>query len=211
MSGLKTFFRQNYGFLIFLVLLFACRSSIADWYHVPSGSMLPTIVEGDRVFVEKMAYRLDVPFSDIPIMQLATPQRGDIITFESKVANERLIKRIIGLPGDQVAMLNNQLVINGELQPQLGEDDDRMEQLVGHHHALRLSAPRSELASFPVVTVPEGHYLVLGDNRNHSADSRVYGFVPLEEISGKATLVITSLDMDNYYIPRANRWFEKLI
>ncbi|WP_100644638.1 signal peptidase I [Alteromonas facilis] len=211
MSGLKTLVRQNYGFALFLVLLFACRSSIADWYHVPSGSMLPTIIEGDRIFVEKMAYRLDVPFSDIPIMQFGTPQRGDIVTFESSAANERLIKRIIGLPGDKVAMLNNQLFINGQLQPQEGQGTDRLEHLFQREHALRVTDSPSELSSFPVVTVPEGQYLVLGDNRNHSADSRVYGFIPLEEISGRAVLVITSLDLDNYYLPRADRWFASLM
>ena len=97
---MKGLVKDNLGFLIFIFLLFACRSSIADWYHVPSGSMLPTIVEGDRIFVDKMAYRLDIPFTDIEIIKTGEPQRGDIVTFESEVADIRLIKRIIGIPGD---------------------------------------------------------------------------------------------------------------
>ena len=114
MRYLASIIKDNIGFILFIFLLFATRSSIADWYHVPSGSMLPTIIEGDRVLVDKMAYRLDVPFTDIVIMQRSKPERGDIVTFESIVADIRLIKRIIGVPGDQISMVNNALFINGK-------------------------------------------------------------------------------------------------
>lgn len=173
--------------------------------------MLPTIVEGDRVFVDKMAYRLDVPFTDIVIMQTGKPQRGDIITFESEKADNRLIKRVIAVPGDTVAMVNNQLVLNGEALEYDRIDDQLIEQLREKPHAIQITNAATELSSFPAVVVPEGEYLVLGDNRNHSADSRVYGFIPEHEITGKATMVIMSFDLDDYYIPRKNRWFDDLI
>ena len=208
---LANFFKNNYGFITFLILLFACRSSIADWYHVPSGSMLPTIVEGDRVFVDKMAYRLDVPFTDVVIMRTGSPQRGDIVTFESEKANNRLIKRIIAVPGDSVAMINNQLVLNGEVLEYQNIDDQLIELLHNKPHAIQITDTTTEMSSFPRVVVPEGEYLVLGDNRNHSADSRVYGFIPEHEITGKATMVIMSFDLDDYYIPRKERWFDDLI
>ncbi|MBT0587488.1 signal peptidase I [Alteromonas sp. SM 2104] len=190
-----------------MLLLFACRSSIADWYHVPSGSMLPTIVEGDRVFVDKMAYRLDVPFTDIAIMQTGDPQRGDIVTFNSEAADIRLIKRIIGLPGDRIAMQDNRLFVNGEAVEYEMSKDQLVEHLPGHSHVMQLTEATSSLRTFGYIDVPDNHYLVLGDNRNHSVDSRVYGFVPRHELSGKATRVLASFDLDNFYIPRGDRWF----
>ena len=211
MSSMKRLLKENAGFIAFIVLLFACRSSIADWYHVPTGSMLPTIIVGDRVLVDKMAYRLDVPFSDIVIMQRDTPKRGDIVTFESEKANNRLIKRIIGIPGDRVAMKDNQLYLNGTAVEYVQQQDQLIEQLQEHPHAVMFTNNGSELDTFNSVEVPQGHYLVLGDNRNNSADSRVYGFIPVAEITGKATHVITSLNTENYYLPRSDRWLEPLI
>lgn len=211
MCSIRKLLEENVGFIAFLILLFACRSSIADWYHVPSGSMLPTIVIGDRILVDKMAYRLDVPFSDIVIMQRDTPKRGDIVTFESEKADNRLIKRVIGVPGDRVAMKNNQLFLNGSAIEYVEQEDQLIEQLNEHPHAVMFTGNNSELNSFTYVEVPDGHYLVLGDNRNQSADSRVYGFIPVTEITGKATHVITSLDKENYYLPRSDRWLEPLI
>jgi signal peptidase I len=208
---IKRLLKENIGFLIFILVLFACRSTIADWYHVPSGSMLPTIVEGDRVFVDKMAYRIDVPFTDIEIAQTGDPERGDIVTFESKAANIRLIKRVIGIPGDRVAMHNNRLFLNGNEIEYEQTGEQIIELLDNAPHAVRWTKQGSKLDTFAYVTVPEDHYLVLGDNRNHSSDSRVYGFVPRAELSGKATHVIASFDLDNYYIPRSDRWFQSLM
>jgi signal peptidase I len=81
---------------------------------LPTVSMLPTIVQGDRIFVDKMAYRLEVPFTNIEIMQTGQPKRGDIVVFNSEKAGDRLVKRLIGEPGDRVAMIDNKLIINGE-------------------------------------------------------------------------------------------------
>lgn len=191
--------------------MFVFRSSFADWYNVPSGSMNPTIVEGDRILVNRMAYRLDLPFTDIPLLRTAAVARGDVVVFTSEKADQRLVKRVVGLPGDSIAMRDNRLFINDimadyqqtsaiELTEQLGE--------ISHQIVLHNRVGAS--SSFGPVRVPEGHYLVLGDNRNNSADSRVYGFIPDHEIQGRAINVVLSLDPENYYLPRSERYLMPL-
>jgi len=205
--------KQNVGFLLALLILFASRSSLADWYLVPTGSMQPTIVEGDRILVNKMAYNLEIPFTDIKLMELATPQRGDIVVFNSKAADNRLVKRVIGVPGDRVALLNNQLFINDEaIELETDATTGAMTEHLGHKsHKLQFIAVSQAMDNFAPVTVPAKHYLVMGDNRNNSADSRVIGFVPEEEIQGKAIKVLVSLDPEQYYLPRFARSFSPLI
>lgn len=210
---LTTLAKENWGFVLIIFLMFASRSSLADWYHVPSGSMLPTIEVGDRIFVNKLAYRLEVPFTDVPIMEIGTPDRGDIVVFNSIAANERLIKRVIGMPGDHISMTNNQLVINGQVLQYQNEEQSHFysEDLLGLHHLVQFVAVPSAKHSFDSVVVPEGHYFVMGDNRNNSRDSRFYGFVSVAEMQGKAIGVIASFDSENYYLPKENRNFIKLI
>lgn len=211
--SLRQLIKENSGFLLFVLVLFASRSSFADWYVVPTGSMLPTIVEGDRIFVDKMAYRLEVPFTDIEIMQTGQPKRGDIVVFTSEKAGNRLVKRLIGEPGDRVAMLDNQLIINGEKVRY--EDSEnalrKAEHLDNLTHIVQFMPVTEARDNFAEVIVPAGHYLVLGDNRNNSADSRYYGFVPAIEIQGKANKVLVSLDPENYYLPRKERFNIPLI
>src|SRR5436190_14540152 len=98
--------------LVLALVLFSIRSSLADWNDVPTGSMKPTILEGDRVFVNKVAYDLKVPFTTWHIAQWSNPQRGDVVVFFSPYDGQRLVKRVIGLPGDKVSLRNNQLLIN---------------------------------------------------------------------------------------------------
>ena len=210
---LKQQLKDNLIFLLAILVLFASRSTFADWYLVPSGSMQPTIVEGDRILVNKMAYRIEIPFTDIGLMDIATPQRGDIVVFNSKVADTRLVKRVIGLPGDSVAMVNNQLVINGQVINYERSDGQTSvsEQLVEKPHAVQFIERNHAMDNFKSVTVPAEHYLVLGDNRNNSSDSRVIGFVPFSEIQGKALRVLLSLNPENYYLPRPERTLSPLI
>lgn len=208
--------KQHRQFILFIGLMLVFRSAVADWNHVPSGSMLPTIVQGDRILVNKMAYDLRLPFTHITLVKLAEPERGDIITFDSAVSDKKLVKRIIGLPGDTVSMRNNRLYLNGqavnyEASSQTVTDwreafSDMQEALPGKPHAIRLHASPSRLANFGPVTVPQGHYLTLGDNRDASADSRVIGFIPREEITGKAHRVAFSNDPEHYYWFRNERW-----
>tara|TARA_R110000868_G_scaffold53698_17_gene168366 strand:+ start:410 stop:1063 length:654 start_codon:yes stop_codon:yes gene_type:complete len=205
--------KENLIFLLAIFILFASRSTLADWYLVPTGSMQPTIVEGDRILVNKMAYRIELPFTDIGVMDIATPQRGDIVVFNSKAADTRLVKRVIGLPGDSIAMVNNQLVINGQVINYQSDDDDTsvIELLFDKPHAVQFIAKSNVMDNFKSVLVPTDHYLVLGDNRNNSSDSRFIGFVPFAEIQGKALRVLVSLDPQNYYVPRPARTLSPLI
>ncbi|XOV79994.1 MAG: signal peptidase I [Aestuariibacter sp.] len=212
MGKMHRLIKNNSGFIIAMLLLLVCRSSIADWYHVPTGSMLPTIIQGDRIFVNKLAYQVQIPFTNIAIMELDQPKTGDIIVFESAAAENRLIKRVIGTPGDVVSMQANRLTINGQSM-HYSEDDPTYvtEHLPSSDHSVRGIGEPGHRDSFSPVKVPEGYYLVLGDNRNNSADSRVYGFVPAHEIQGKANTVIVSFDPENYYKPRAARYLAPLI
>ncbi len=195
--------------------MFVFRSSFADWNTVPTGSMKPTILEGDRILVNKMAYDLRVPFSHLSILNLNNPDHGDIVVFDSAYSDKRLVKRVIGIPGDTVKLVDNTLFINGrELTYQdLNIDEktmDRTEDLLGIRYSIRTQLGGSRLSNFNAVTVPDGHYLVMGDNRDNSADSRIIGFVPRNEIVGKANRVVLSLNYDDYYLPRTDRFFKSL-
>lgn len=203
--------KENGQFILFIGLMLVFRSAVADWNTVPTGSMKPTIVEGDRILVDKMAYDLRFPFTNISMLKLADPQRGDIVIFDSKVSDIRLVKRVIGLPGDTVAMKDNVLNINGKtLNYQTVSSLDKSEDLFGLAHQIRTHPNGSRLSSFQGVKVPQGHYLVLGDNRDNSADSRVIGFVPRNEIVGRSKTVVMSFNYDNYYIPRSERFLHTL-
>jgi len=211
-----TLWREYRGFVLFIALMVVFRSALADWNVVPSGSMKPTILEGDRILVNKLAYDLHVPLTHVSLHRFGDPERGDIVVFDSKLADTRLVKRVIGLPGDTVSMRDNRLVINGV---EAGYSDRirradavfETESYPGFSHRIEIArAGGSRLSSFAPVVVPEDHYLVLGDNRDNSADSRVYGFVPRGEIVGNAKRTVLSLDYDNYYIPRADRFLHPL-
>ena len=221
-NKLISFLQSNKQFLIFILLMSVFRSAVADWYTVPTGSMQPTIQEGDRIVVNKMAYDLRLPFTDVTLFSLDTPQRGEIVVFESKAADLRLIKRVVGLPGDVVSMTDEVLEINGQqlsylplskitLQQGSSVVTTATEMLGAIQHKVNIDNNASNrLSSFSTITVPAGHYLVLGDNRRHSADSRVYGFVPHNELRGKATAIAFSVDYDNYYLPRSDRFFKDI-
>ena len=214
-----SFLHSNKKFLIFILLMSVFRSAVADWYSVPTGSMKPTIQEGDRIIVNKIAYDVRLPFTDVSLLSISTPKRGEIIVFESEAADLRLIKRVIGLPGDVVEMNNELIKINGQRlsykDSQTYSHQNNSEKMTTStektgsiHHSINIdNSASNRLSNFAPVTVPAGHYLVLGDNRRHSADSRVYGFIPHQELRGKATAIAFSVDYTNYYIPRSDRFF----
>lgn len=210
-SRLSKFWRENRGFIVFFSLMLFMRSSFADWYHIPSASMQPNLIEGDRILVNKMAYRLDVPFTDIGVMKVAQPERGDIVVFDSKAADKRMVKRVIGIPGDVVSMHNNQIIVNDQVATYDSDDDLIFTEVIdGHKRLIQLSPRTDGYGTFSPVVVPKDHLLVLGDNRNNSADSRYYGFIPIDEVSGKALKIIASFNPENYYIPRADRFMQAL-
>lgn len=204
--------QENRSLLLFILLMLIFRSAVADWNEVPTGSMKPTILEGDRILVNKMAYDIRVPFTHVSLYKMADPVRGDIIVFDSAAAEKRLVKRVVGVPGDRVEMIDNVLHINGQPldyrdMEVTAEVVERVENLLGVKHTIRVSPYGSALSSFAPTLVPEGYYLALGDNRDQSADSRVIGFVPRNEIVGRSRSVVLSFDYDNYHIPRSDRFF----
>jgi len=217
-KSLAKLWKENKSLFIFIGLMLVFRSAVADWSDVPTGSMKPTIVEGDRIFVNKMAYDIRLPFTHISLVKLAEPQTNDIIIFDSVASDKRLVKRVIGVPGDKIAMKNNKLFINGHTVNYQKSSKSNLsnyfhdvaETINGQAHHIRTNNMASQLANFDEVIVPTGQYLVLGDNRDNSADSRVIGFVPRNEIVGSSSKVVFSLDYDNYYLPRNERFFHSL-
>jgi signal peptidase I len=221
-TSVKSLFYRNRYFISFLLMLFILRGAIADWNPVPTGSMKPTILEGDVIFVNKLAYSLRLPFSDIELLEHDEPDRGDIVVYNSAAAEKRMVKRVIGLPGDRIALRGNRLYINGQSAEYVPAvlDELRLEDLeegfyleeesLMPEHTIQIKPHLSSMGTIVPVTVPEGHYFVMGDNRDNSVDSRVHGFVPEDEIVGKATGIILSANLNSNWLPRTERTFMSL-
>ena len=225
-SKLKSFIR-GWGFPLVAAILIATsfKSAIADWNDVPTGSMKPTILIGDRVFINKLAYGLKIPYTTRHIFRWAEPSRGDIVVFYSPKDGTRLIKRVVGIPGDTISLYKKRLFINDTpvryefLDTQhLAEIPSDLklhykiysENLEGKHHPVMISAAKTFLDSFDPVQIPDGKYFMMGDNRDNSADSRVFGFVDTRLILGHATNIVMSRD-GSFLKPRWERFFKKLI
>jgi signal peptidase I len=163
------------------------RSSLADHYHVPTESMLPTVVANDHIFVNKAAYSVRIPFSHVELMQLDGPSRGDVVVLESPETGIVLLKRVVAGPGDVVQVAGGLLLLNG--QPvTTPKDGGTAVEKIGDGHQIRLEDGGGP--DFGPVKVPEGQYLVLGDNRGNSRDGRYFGFVKREAILGRAISVL---------------------
>jgi len=217
---MKNWVRANKGFLLFLALFGVFRTAVADWNPIPSASMHPNLLEGDVVFVNRLAYNVKVPLTDIVISATGEPQRGDIVTFSSPVNGTRLIKRVIALPGDRVAMHNEQLIING--QPAgytaMGHTTEniqgvgelaavRVDESLGQHsHAIQFLPQVKARRDFDTIVVPAGQYMMLGDNRDNSEDSRYIGLVPRALLIGRAERVLASADITGNWMPRTERF-----
>ena len=210
--------------VLIAAIVFPLKSAIADWNWVPSGSMKPTILEGDLVFVNKLAYDLRVPFTLWRLAQWNDPQPADIIVFFSPYDGTRLVKRVIAGPGDTVEMKSNRLFINGkpldyELAPshpfsrEIYEDPHAIvatEQGEGMEHWVMALPSRSARRDFAPVTVPPGKLFVMGDSRDNSFDSRFFGLVDRKQVVGKANRVLLSFDKNHLYVPRVQRFFSGL-
>lgn len=208
-------------FVLMLLVVSSLRSALADWNDVPTGSMKPTIQEGDRVVVNKLAYDLKVPFTTIELTKWGDPQRGDIVVLFSPVDGTRLVKRVVALPGDQISAIDNQLYVNGVKLPTstpagpFTDDEQGMtfiadEVLGNRKHKVMYTPQVPALRSFGPVTVPPGSYFVMGDNRDNSNDSRFIGFIERRRIVGRALAVAFSLDRAHHFSPRFNRFFTRL-
>ncbi len=168
--------------LVLLTLLLVARSSLANHYNVPSGSMEPTLMPGDRVVVDMRAYGLRVPFTELALVPVDTPQPGDVVVFKSPADGTRLIKRVVAVAGDRVDLRDGRLSINGV---PLARDAAGMREDFGERSAM-LDLDAGGGPDLHDVLVPEGQVLVLGDHRGESFDGRYFGFVPAASIYGQA-------------------------
>ena len=204
------------GFFPVIIVVFFLRSFVAEPFRIPSGSMIPTLLVGDLILVNKFTYGIRLPVIDKKIIEVGSPQRGDVMVFRyPEDESENYIKRVVGLPGDTVVYENKRLTINGQVVPVVKTNDyfDGPELLlkrqfnehlgnVDHRIINDDGAPTgTRHENFRFVdrctyndlgfrcTVPAGHYFMMGDNRDNSSDSRVWGFVPEGNIVGKAFFV----------------------
>ena len=214
---MKLFWKENREFFLLLFCIVFFKSAIADLSSISGASMLPSLLDGDKVWVNKLAYDIKIPWTEISLAEISDPKRGDIVIIDSKRAGKRLVKRIVGVPGDKIYMHNNALVINGQpasyqVLSREGDTVTILEELPDKVHHARLSRGFYNLSSrsYGPSIVPESQYFVLGDNRDNSADSRVYSFVPRGEIIGRSNAVVFSLDSTNKYLPRSKRFLANI-
>jgi signal peptidase I len=211
---------QNRGLIAALLLFGLVRTAVADYNPVPSGSMHPNILEGDVVLVNRLAYNVKIPLTDVVLAHTGEPQRGDIVTFSSPRDGTRLIKRIIGLPGDRIGMRDKQLMIDGRAvayEPLGVVREDRPdgppqsalrvhEALGRGGHDIQWLAGYASGADFGPMTIPPGQYLMLGDNRDNSADSRFIGLVSRQLLIGRAERILVSAAILDHWMPRFERF-----
>jgi signal peptidase I len=214
------------SFFPVILLVFVLRSFLVEPFKIPSGSMMPTLLAGDYILVNKFTYGLRVPVLNNTFIEINKPKRGDVIVFhyppDPKID---YIKRVIGLPGDTIAYQDKRLTVNGKPLATVFKDDNeylvKQANLDGSEQTLKFTAhryneqideithdiftldsennyaedaPGAIMQSGGVVTVPEGHYFAMGDNRDNSADGRVWGFVPEKNLVGKAFFIWFNFD-----------------
>jgi len=215
----RRWFRDNRWFLAFVLVFGVFRTAVADWNPIPSASMHPTLLEGDVVFVNRLAYNVKLPFTDIVVVPLGDPQRGDIVTFSSPRDGTRLIKRIVGVPGDRIEMHGDMLTVNGLAAhyDDLWQAPDPVSPgrtLASVHATEHLAGSERSVQFLPTVharrdmaplVVPPDHYFMLGDNRDNSEDSRYIGVVPRALLIGKANHIVVSADILDHWHPRFDR------
>lgn len=221
---MKTFLKQNRGFIAFLVCFGFLRLAIADWNPIPTGSMRPNILEGDVVLVNRVAYDFKLPLSDVTLLRIANPERGDVITFASPSDGVRLIKRLVALPGDVVEMRNEVLMINGAVAQYSAPDATTepsdnggttavlriRERVAGSERTVQFLPELAAKRNFGPLVVPQDSYFFLGDNRDNSADSRYIGFVPRHLLVGKAHHIVVSAAIKGDWMPRLERTGQRI-
>jgi signal peptidase I len=195
------------AFFPVILIVFALRSFVVEPFRIPSGSMLPSLVVGDFILVNKFAYGIRLPIVNVKVIGIGEPHRGDVAVFRyPRNESVNYIKRVIGLPGDRVVYEDKKVYINGKLMrqgsvmPYAVREDGKLEyetarvteNLDGVEHSILLSPGRDRSASEYIV--PPGEYFVMGDNRDHSNDGRYWGFVPERNLVGRAFFIWFSWD-----------------
>ena len=196
------------SFFPVILVVFFIRSFLVEPFKIPSGSMMSTLLVGDFILVNKFTYGIRVPVANNTIFEVKHPQRGEVMVFRfPKDPSLDYIKRVVGLPGDHIEYRNKQIFVNGQpvtqkedgyfeyLAPGLNQVSVRriQEQLGDHKHTILIDDSNPVMDT--EVTVPQGHYFVMGDNRDNSNDSRFWGFVPEENIVGRAFMIWWNSDI----------------
>jgi signal peptidase I len=199
MSTVVDYSRSFFPVLLFVLVI---RSFIFEPFRIPSGSMMPTLLQGDYIFVKKFSYGLRLPVLETKVIETGQPQRGDVVVFRlPQEPTVNYIKRVVGLPGDTVEYLNHRLTVNGEPIPLAPDADSPLddaaprfiENLGDREHAILIAHPGNTVRD-GVYTVPEGHYFMLGDNRDNSRDSRFLGMIPETHLVGEAVRIWMHMD-----------------
>lgn len=203
---MQAFFRRHRSYVFYFCLLFVVRGAFADHNYVPSGSMEPTIQIGDSLLVNRAAYDLKIPFSGFTLVNVGEPERGDIVVFHNPQSDVRMVKRLVGMPGDRLYVRNGLISING--QPVPGSEvivkafaesphDEVVytEQLGSHVATIKRTKSLLRFDELEVV-IPADHYFAMGDNRDNSHDSRGWGLIPREKIVGRAEGVIYNVSFN---------------
>jgi signal peptidase I len=183
-SRIRRLVRELVVLAAFVLVLMSARSTLADHYRVPSGSMEPTIEVEDRILVNKAAYGLRVPFTSTYVARFDGPAIGDVVVLDSPEEDKVLLKRVVGVPGTTVEVRGGQVLLDGKLSPVEHRPDGLHEQLGAADHAVRLTQGGGP--DWGPVAIPDGRYLVMGDNRGDSRDGRFFGLVTREAILGRA-------------------------
>ncbi|NRA44546.1 MAG: signal peptidase I [Oligoflexales bacterium] len=218
-------FENLSSLFVLVIVVLAIRWTIASPYYVPTASMEPTIKVGDRLLAFKLAYNFKIPFLSTSIFEWGSPEKGDIIVFRyPRDPSIDYVKRVVGVAGDRIKIVDDVLYVNGVAQDRMDYNHDRevlediedhkelkllfKEQLAEKTHWTMNMIPSSRhfsQSNWPIdgsfYTVPEGAVFVFGDNRDNSADSRIWGKVPIENIHGKALFVLWSA-----YTPKDSHW-----
>ena len=185
-SAIRKLFRDWLPSLLLFSLLLVARSTLADHYHVPTGSMEHLVQPGDHVLVNKAAYGLRIPFTKQVFALGDTPQRGEIVVFDSPEDGVRLIKRVVAVGGDQVAIRGGRVILNNSLLIEPGQENFER---FGHRVA-QLNLERGGGPDMASIIVPKGQLLVLGDFRGNSHDGRFFGTIPTQEVYGRAAAIV---------------------
>jgi signal peptidase I len=216
--------KNNRSFLVCLLVFGLFRTALADWNPIPSESMHPTLLDGDVVLVNRVAYDLKLPLTDISLARVGEPRRGDVVTFHSPANGTRLIKRLVGVPGDVLELRDDRLILNGveahyaDLTPY---QEPRhyagstmavkvAETLEGSRREIQFLPQIAARRNFGPVVVPADNYFFLGDNRDDSGDSRYIGFVPRRLLIGRAHHVLVSANFKGNWMPRLERFGERI-
>lgn len=168
----------------FALVLISARSSLADHYRVPTGSMLPTVQVDDRILVNKTAYGLRLPFTSTYVTRAAGPEVGDVVVLDSPETDKVLLKRVVGTPGVRVEVRGGRISLDGRPAPIEERAEGTYERLGGVVHPIRLTNDGGP--DFGPSAIPDGQYLVMGDNRGDSHDGRSFGLVSRDAIFGRA-------------------------